>query len=102
MIYFVPAGTVVEASSDSYQLSPVEEQVRELELLAVKTAEAHQFQEALELLNQGVFRAPEYASVYNNRAQVNSLSPFPCCLPGTCVGNCISVLCTVVLSLSFH
>lgn len=80
MMHFVsgiPTGVEVDAGSDNpHQLSPEEEKVKELELLAVKKAEAHQLEEALELLNQGVSLAPGYASVYNNRAQVNNFSPF--------------------------
>ena len=69
------------SNTDPCQLSPEEEQVRELEVLAVKEAEAHQFQEALELLNQGVSIAPGYASVYNNRAQVKfSKNQTPTCM----------------------
>ena len=74
MIHFVvgaQAQVETDASSDSYQFSPEEQQAKELELLAVKKAEAHQLEEALELLNQGVSVAPGYASVYNNRAQVS-------------------------------
>ena len=43
-----------------------------LEVQAVRTAESGNLSEALQLLNQAVIEAPNYASVYNNRAQVKS------------------------------
>ena len=43
---------------------------KELEVAAVRAAEGGNVGDALELLNLAATEAPEYASVYNNRAQV--------------------------------
>ena len=55
-----------------------------LEVEAVRVAEGGSLGDALELLNQAVDVAPNYASPYNNRAQVREgeereilLIPFP-------------------------
>lgn len=41
-----------------------------LELQAVKVAESGNLVDSLDLLNKAVAEVPDYASVYNNRAQV--------------------------------
>ena len=41
-----------------------------MEVQAVRAAEEGRLDEALQLLNDAVAKAPDYASVYNNRAQV--------------------------------
>lgn len=46
---------------------------RVLEVEAVRAAESGDLTGALEILGRAVNEAPEYASVYNNRAQVCSL-----------------------------
>ncbi len=43
-----------------------------LEVQAVKVAESGNLVDSLDLLNKAVSEVPDYASVYNNRAQVFS------------------------------
>lgn len=52
-------------------------EVQSLEIRAIATAEANQYDEALQLLTQCIERCPEYASAYNNRAQVYQLLKQP-------------------------
>ena len=46
-------------------------EVREMEVKAMVAAEEGRLDEALQLLNDAVVKAPDSASVYNNRAQVS-------------------------------
>jgi tetratricopeptide (TPR) repeat protein len=48
-------------------------EVREMEVKAMVAAEEGRLDEALQLLNDAVVKAPDSASVYNNRAQVYQL-----------------------------
>ena len=62
-----------EQEEEVWQGEELSEAVREakrLEVEAVKEAEASRLDQALQLLDQAVAMAPEYPSVYNNRAQV--------------------------------
>src|SRR5438105_4289155 len=45
-------------------------QLRSLEVLAIRAAEANDAAKALSLLSQAISQEPKYASAYNNRAQV--------------------------------
>ena len=50
--------------------SPEVVRAKELEVQAVQAAQGGSLGDALELLNQAIAEAAEYASPYNNRAQV--------------------------------
>ena len=58
----------VEGDPDAVQ------RAKNLEVQAVQAAEEGSLGDALELLNRAVAEAPNYASPYNNRAQVSTLS----------------------------
>ena len=45
-----------------------------MELEAVRAAEEGRLEEAMQLLNEAVTKAPDHASTYNNRAQVFDLT----------------------------
>lgn len=47
---------------------------KELEVAAVRAAEGGDLGNALELLNQAAEEAPDFASVYNNRAQASCVA----------------------------
>jgi len=49
------------------------QELKALELRAVKAAEAKQYEEAVRLLSEAIEKCPEYMSAYNNRAQVYQL-----------------------------
>ena len=57
-------GGEVEEDSDAVQ------RAKDLEVQAVRAAEEGNLEDALELLTRAVNEAPNYASPYNNRAQV--------------------------------
>ena len=57
-------GVIGEAESEEVKRAKL------LEVEAVKAAEGGSLGDALELLNQAITVAPNYASPYNNRAQV--------------------------------
>ena len=46
-------------------------EVREMEVKAVVAAEEGRLDEALQLLNEAIVKAPNSPSIYNNRAQVS-------------------------------
>ena len=50
--------------------SPEVLRAKELEIQAVRAAEGGSLGDALELLNRAITETPDYASPYNNRAQV--------------------------------
>lgn len=58
-------GGEVEEDSDAVQ------KAKDLEVQAVRVAEEGNLEDALELLTRAVNEAPNYASPYNNRAQVS-------------------------------
>ena len=55
-------------------------ELKTLETAAVKLAEGDNLLEALDLLNQVINRSPNYASGYNNRAQVISINIDTLCI----------------------
>ena len=59
-------GGEVEEDSDVVQ------RAKDLEVQAVRAAEEGNLEDALELLTRAVNEAPNYASPYNNRAQVTA------------------------------
>ncbi|XP_071109345.1 tetratricopeptide repeat protein 36-like [Haliotis cracherodii] len=71
----LPYGDCVEEDKPEPALYIIEEseevkQAKALELEAVKAAESGDLETALDLLNEAVTRVPDWASSYNNRAQV--------------------------------
>ena len=58
-------GGEVEEDSDAVQ------KANDLEVQAVRVAEEGNLEDALELLTRAINEAPNYASPYNNRAQVS-------------------------------
>ncbi|XP_046579968.1 tetratricopeptide repeat protein 36 homolog [Haliotis rubra] len=69
----LPYGDCVEEETPPVYINVESEEVKQvkvLELQAVKAAEAGDLPTALDLLNEAVTRAPDWASTYNNRAQV--------------------------------
>ncbi|KAI9323753.1 hypothetical protein BX666DRAFT_2022473 [Dichotomocladium elegans] len=71
-----PLGSIAQAVQHNpvKTLDPeVERELKDLETRAVKYAEQGELYTALELLSQCISREPEYASAYNNRAQVYRL-----------------------------
>ena len=58
------------ANGDSQEETPLIKEVQELEVRAIRAADQQELDEALQLLNLAVAKAPSYASAYNNRAQV--------------------------------
>jgi len=58
----------VEGDPDAIQ------RAKNLEVQAVRAAEEGSLGDALELLSRAITEAPNYASPYNNRAQVSTLS----------------------------
>ena len=58
-------GEEMEEDSDAVQ------RAKDLEVQAVRVAEEGNLEDALELLTRAVNEAPNYASPYNNRAQVS-------------------------------
>ncbi|XP_078615910.1 tetratricopeptide repeat protein 36-like [Branchiostoma floridae x Branchiostoma japonicum] len=70
----LPFGDVVEDEEDSREGEGIEDneaikEAKRLELLAVQSAENGDIDQALDLFNQAVAVAPDWASGYNNRAQ---------------------------------
>ena len=57
-------------NADQVEVAPATREVREMEVKAVRAAEEGRLDEALQLLSEAVTMVPDYASVYNNRAQV--------------------------------
>ncbi|XP_013381584.1 tetratricopeptide repeat protein 36-like [Lingula anatina] len=71
----LPFGDVVEDAEQSTQEEVISNteavhQARELEVRGVEAAERGDITRALELFNEAVLTAPNWASGYNNRAQV--------------------------------
>eukprot|EP00123_Amoebidium_parasiticum_P004094 comp15381_c0_seq1/m.12302 comp15381_c0_seq1/g.12302 ORF comp15381_c0_seq1/g.12302 comp15381_c0_seq1/m.12302 type:complete len:195 (-) comp15381_c0_seq1:234-818(-) len=62
-----------ESQTEHRELSEVEKKAAGFEILAIKEAEGGKLDEAVRLLNEAISIAPEYASPYNNRAQVRRL-----------------------------
>lgn len=58
------------ADGDRQEKTPLIKEVQELEVKAIQAADREELDEALQLLNLAVAKAPTYASAYNNRAQV--------------------------------
>ncbi len=63
-------GDNVESSNLSCEDSEEVKHAKLLELQAVKVAESGNLVDSLDLLSKAVAEVPDYASVYNNRAQV--------------------------------
>jgi hypothetical protein len=61
-------------NGDQREVTSAPREVREMEVKAMVAAEEGRLDEALQLLNDAVVKAPDSASVYNNRAQVASFS----------------------------
>ena len=61
-----------EADGEEVEGDPAAiERAKDLEVQAVRAAEEGSLGDALELLHRAVTEAPNYASPYNNRAQVS-------------------------------
>ena len=58
------------ANGDAEELTPSVLEAKQIELEAVKTAESGNLDGSLDMLTRAIEIAPNYASLYNNRAQV--------------------------------
>jgi tetratricopeptide (TPR) repeat protein len=61
------------ANGDAEELTPSVLEAKQIELEAVKTAESGNLDGSLDMLTRAIEIAPNYASLYNNRAQVYRL-----------------------------